>query len=85
MRGSKTLLRCSGVSGRFGRFFGGTTSSKSCYSCPRRLTRLWIPLRTADMTADSGNGSLGFGPDFATLVISARIDWGELCSDLLTQ
>jgi hypothetical protein len=40
-----------------------------------KLTRFWIPFLIAAMTADSGNGSFGFGPDFATFVMSARIAW----------
>jgi len=30
----------------------------------RQLTRFWMPLRMADMTADSGNGSFGLADDF---------------------
>lgn len=38
-----------------------------------QLTRSLMPFLSACTTADMEGGSLGFGPDFATLVMSARI------------
>jgi hypothetical protein len=41
-----------------------------------QLTLFWMPLRMADMTADSGNGSFGLADDFWLYVTSAMIACG---------